>query len=175
MWKSPWILPAYVVSNERDAEKRPIVQVAKCTIDTGNMQGNIVSRSLVELLGFPSSMFDKLTEEEERGGSGITGDLHIPQGAIYLTWYHNNSTRVFRNMRFLISPSDSCDLVIGAWSVQKDKILDVPCLMASPKPHEREGVIQFTPAEIEEGMFPDTSIILDIADQYLRQPTRGAP
>jgi hypothetical protein len=107
----------------------PTPKVAKCTIDTGNLQGNIVSREFVEdVLGFPVADFHELTKEEERGGTGITGDLHMPQGAIYLTWYHSNSTRVFRNMRFLISSYKGCDLVIGARSIQKDKILTVPCL-----------------------------------------------
>ena len=93
------------------------------------MQGNIVSREFVEkVLGFPSSSFGKLTKEEESGGTGITGEPHIPQGTINLTWYHNNSIRVFRDMRFLILPAQHYDIIIGAWSIQKDKILDVPCL-----------------------------------------------
>jgi hypothetical protein len=95
------------------------------------MQGNIVSREFVEkVLEFPASSFRKLTKEEERGGTGITGESHIPQGAIYLTWYHKNSTRVFRDMRFLISPTQHCDLIIGARSIQKENILNVPCLMS---------------------------------------------
>jgi hypothetical protein len=151
LWQSPWILPAFVVSNEQDDEKRPTVKIAKCTIDTGSLQGNIVSRKLVETLGFSPSDFEKLTEDEERGGSGITGDPHIPQGAIYLTWYHNNSTRVFRDMRFLVSPSESCDMIVGAWSIQKDKILDVPCLpLGRPS---QSNMVAFTPDK-DDGMFP---------------------
>jgi hypothetical protein len=89
-----------------------------------------VSREFVErVLEYPPERFRELTKEEERGGTGITGDLHIPEGAIYLTWYHKNSTRVFRDMRFLISPYSDCDLIIGARSIQKDGILNVPCLM----------------------------------------------
>jgi hypothetical protein len=130
-WSSPWILPVHVVSNRQDTDKHPITKIAKCTIDTGNMQGNIVSRQFLEqVLEFPASSFIKLTEEEESGATGITGDSHIPQGAAYLTWYHKKSTRVFRDMRFLISSNEHCDLIIGAQSIQKDKILDVPCLMA---------------------------------------------
>jgi len=106
------------------------------------MQGNIVSREFVEkVLGFPSSSFRKLTKEEESGGTGITGESHIPQGAINLTWYHNNSTRVFRDMRFLISPAQNCDLIIGAWSIQKDKILDVPCLAVKRPSHSHNDPI----------------------------------
>jgi hypothetical protein len=88
------------------------------------MQGNIVSRDFVEtVLGFPASSFTKLTKEEEMGGTGINGDSHIPQGAISLTWYHKNSTRVFRDMRFLVSPTQYCDIIIGARSIQTEKIL----------------------------------------------------
>jgi hypothetical protein len=144
-WPSPWILPIHVVSNRQDKERHPITKIAKCTIDTGNMQGNIVSRDFVEnVLEFPSASFVKLTSEEEKGGTSITGDLHTPQGAIYLTWYHNNSTRVFRNMRFLISPAPNCDIIIGAQSIQKDKILSVPCLMGDKRdiPAVRESVKQ---------------------------------
>jgi hypothetical protein len=129
-WPSPWILPAHVVSNRQDKDRRPITKIAKCTIDTGNMQGNIVSRDFVEsVLDFPSASFEKLTSEEQMGGIGITGDLHTPLGAIHLTWYHSSSTRVFRNMRFLISPAPYCDMIIGAQSIQKEKILSVPCLV----------------------------------------------
>jgi hypothetical protein len=108
-----------------------MTKLAKCTIDTGNMQGNIVSQDFLEnVLEFPVSRIQKLTKDEERGGTGITGDSHIPTGAVYLTWYHKNSTRVFRDVRFLISSTRHCDLIIGARSIQKEKILNVPCLMA---------------------------------------------
>jgi hypothetical protein len=123
----------HVVSNQQDTSKHPITKIAKCIIDTGNMQGNIASRDFAEnVLGISVTSFKSLTKEEEMGGTGITGDLHIPQGAIYLTWYHKNSTRVFRDMRFLISSTPQCDLIIGARSIQQDKILSVPCLMVEP-------------------------------------------
>jgi hypothetical protein len=94
------------------------------------MQGNIVSRQFVEeVLEYPESAFCALTKQEEAGATGITGHQLIPQGAIYLTWYHKKSTRVFRNMRFLISPHQHYDLIIGARSIQKDRLLDVPNLM----------------------------------------------
>jgi hypothetical protein len=139
-WPSPWILPAHVVSNQQDKDRHPITKIAKCTIDTGNMQGNIVSRDFVEnVLNFPSTNFLKLTNEEERGGTTISGDLHIPQGAIYLTWYHKSSTRVFRDMRFLISPAPNCDMIIGAQSIEEGKILSVPCLASKAGPTFARG------------------------------------
>lgn len=100
---------------------------AKCTIDTGNLQGNIVSRDFViNILEYSEANFRELTEEEKRGGTTVTGDLFVPEGAIYLTWYHENSTRVFRSMRFLVSPHAHCDLIIGARSIVKDKLLGIP-------------------------------------------------
>jgi hypothetical protein len=77
-----------------------------------------------------------MTEEEERGGTTISGALHIPQGVIHLTWYHKSSTRVFRDMRFLISPAPNCDMIIGAQSIEEGKILSVPCLAANGKTDE---------------------------------------
>jgi len=98
------------------------------------MQGNIVSRDFVETaLEYSPSHFSVLTDEEKEGGSGITGHKLIPDGAIYLTWYHKRSTRVFRNMRFLISPNQHCDLIIGARSILKDQLLDVPNLLSEPR------------------------------------------
>jgi len=106
---------------------------AKCTIDTGNQQGNIVSRDFVlNVLQFPESHFKPLTEKEKRGGTGYTGHTMVPENAIYLTWYHKKSTRVFRNMRFLISPNQHCDLIIGVHSIRQHNLLSVPNLMANP-------------------------------------------
>ncbi|KAB8296958.1 hypothetical protein EYC80_002364 [Monilinia laxa] len=129
---SPWVLPVLVLSSRRDTDKQPVPKRAKCTIDTGNMQGNIVSREFVEkVLEYPESNFVPLTVEEKEGGFGVTGHKLVPEGAIYLTWYHSKSTRVFHKMRFLISPHSQCDLIIGARSIQKDNLLGVPNLMAT--------------------------------------------
>jgi len=127
------VLPVYVLSPKRDEYRHFIPEEAKCTIDTGNLQGNIVSRAfLVDVLGYSEANFQKLTKEEEEGGIGITGHTLIPKGAINLTWYHSNSTRVFRDMRFLISEHPIYDLIIGAHSIREQNILDVPNLMGGP-------------------------------------------
>jgi len=122
----------YVLSSQRDESRHFIPKEAKCTIDTGNLQGNIVSKTFVtEVLGYQESSFQRLTKLEEVGGTGVTGHKLIPQGAIYLTWYHANSTRVFRDMRFLISEHPMYDLIIGSRSIHQNRILDVPNLMDS--------------------------------------------
>lgn len=124
------MLPVYVLSTERDEHRHAIPKEAKCTIDTGNLQGNLVSRAfLVDVLGYSEADFHELTREEEDGGTGITGHRLIPEGAISLTWYHSNSSRVFRDMRFLISEHPIYDLIIGAHSIRENNILDVPNLM----------------------------------------------
>lgn len=131
--ESPWVLPVHVLSSRVDSTSHSIPKLARCTIDTGNLQGNVVSREFVEkVLEYSEENFSKLTKDEELGATGITGHTLIPDSAIYLTWYHEKSTRVFRNMRFLISPIKNYDLIIGARSIKKDNILDVPNLMATP-------------------------------------------
>jgi hypothetical protein len=89
-----------------------------------------VSKAFVtDVLGYPESYFQPLAKAEEAGGTGVTGHKLIPQAAISLTWYHSNSTRVFRDMRFLISEHPMYDLIIGSWSIHQNRILDVPNLM----------------------------------------------
>ncbi|PMD41909.1 hypothetical protein L207DRAFT_333477 [Hyaloscypha variabilis F] len=133
--RSPWVLPVYVLSTERDEHRHLIPKEAKGTIDTGNLQGNLVSRAfLVDVLRYSEADFHELTNEEKDGGTGITGHRLIPEGAISLTWYHSNSTRVFRDMRFLISEHPTYDLIIGAHSIRQNNILDVPNLMADQDP-----------------------------------------
>lgn len=125
---SPWILPVLVLSTFKNADDNFIPKPAQCTIDTGNMQGNFVSLQLIEELGYKRSEIRDLTEAEKGPGMSVTGNPIKPVGAVYLTWYHKNSTRVFRNMRFLIIENAPYDLVIGARSIQKDGLLVAPNL-----------------------------------------------
>lgn len=130
---SPYVLQVYVLSNSRDEYRHFIPKEAKCIIDTGNLQGNIVSKAfLADVLGRSDTEFLDLTVEEKTGATGITGHRLIPEGAICLTWYYHNSTRVFRDMRFLISECPMYDLIVGADSIRENNILDVPNLMADP-------------------------------------------
>jgi hypothetical protein len=97
--ESPWVLPVFVLSAQGDSSKTFVPKQAKCTIDTGNMQGNIVSREfVVDILEISESKFCNLTTTEKERGAGLTDHKLIPEGAIYLTLYHNNSTRVFHDM-----------------------------------------------------------------------------
>ena len=82
---------------------------------------------------------------EKAGGTGITGHRLVPQGAINLTWYRSNGTRVFREMRFLISEHPMYDIIIGSRSIYQNRIMDVPNLMteASLWDDEKDGALLF--------------------------------
>jgi hypothetical protein len=138
-------VPVYVLSSRHSEQNVNIPKEAKCNIDTGNYQGNFVSRDFVEnVLGMDRSIFAPLSKQESRGGIGIMGNLIVPEGAIYLTWYHKNSTRVFRNMRFLVLPYKTFDLNIGANSIRTLHLLDIPNF-AGWKEQERMGAIRLGP------------------------------
>lgn len=73
MESSPWVLPVMVLSTRKDTDKQQVPTRAKYTIDTGNMQGNIVSREFVKILEYSELNFAPLTTEEKEGGYGVTG------------------------------------------------------------------------------------------------------
>jgi hypothetical protein len=159
--RSPWVLPICVLSRERDKYRHLIPKEGKCTIDTGNLQGNIVSKAfLVDVLGYTKTDFHTLNKEEEDGGAEITGHKLIPDGAIYLTWYHSNSTRVFRDMRFLISEHPMYDLIIGARSIRKHNILDVPNLVNGGSVGRTDP--KKLPTSLSTLQSPSPSIVTDV-------------
>jgi hypothetical protein len=88
----------------------------------------MVSKEFAQKLGFTSADFKPPSFRERKGGMSATGHAHIPEGVIHLTWYHNSSPRLFRDMRFLVSPSEHFDIVIGATSILKYKLLSPPNL-----------------------------------------------
>lgn len=126
---SPWIIPVFVLSTEKTGRNLYVPKQAQCILDTGNLHGNTISKSfLINVLKYSEQSFQELTYEESHGGIGATGDKLLPEGAIYLTWYHASSATVYRDMRFLISPHAHCDLVVGACSIQEYNILSPPNL-----------------------------------------------
>ncbi|PQE14315.1 hypothetical protein CJF30_00006904 [Rutstroemia sp. NJR-2017a BBW] len=125
----PWVVKVLVLGAHKDENNQPIPKTAVCTIATGNMQGDIVSRDFLEnQLGFQKSSFLELKGTEKRGAVGITGDIMLPKGAINLTWYQKKGSGDFRDMRFLIAPLSGTDIVIGAHSAWKYKLLTAPGL-----------------------------------------------
>lgn len=63
---------------------------------------------------------------EEHGGKAVTGHIHQVKGAVRVSWYHHTSPKVFVQMRFLVSESDGFDMLIGATSICKEKMLPAP-------------------------------------------------
>ena len=97
---------------------------ARCVLDTGSLQGNIISERLARRIGFIEYL--PLKDGEEHGGKVVTGHIHQVKGAVRASWYHHTSPKVFVNMRFLVSESDGFDMLIGAASIYKEKMLPAP-------------------------------------------------
>ncbi|RDW67557.1 hypothetical protein BP6252_08953 [Coleophoma cylindrospora] len=135
---SVYIRSVYVLSTEKYDEHHFRPKCCRCIFDTGNHQGNVVSKMfLLERLGYTESDFLKLTETEQASGFGITNQPFVPLGAIRLTWYHDMSTRLFSDMRFLISPYSHTDLIIGAQSIEQYNILGKPNLYCHTNPERK--------------------------------------
>jgi hypothetical protein len=70
---SPWVEKVLVLGAHKDENDCSIPEVALCTIATGNVLGNIVSKEFIEKnLGFPKSSLLELSKTEKRGAVGIT-------------------------------------------------------------------------------------------------------
>lgn len=103
---------------------------ARCVLDTGCVQGNIISADLAHRLGFTDIDFQPLTPREEEGGMVATGEVHKVMGTIRVSWFSSTSPKVFNTMRFLVSETANVDLVIGTRSITKERLLLPPNLMA---------------------------------------------
>lgn len=99
---------------------------ARCVLDTGNTQGNIISERLVRRLGFTD--YAPLRPAEEHGGKVATGHIHEVKGSVRVSWCHVTSPKMFNDMRFLVSESEEFDLVIGAGSIWRENLLPAPNL-----------------------------------------------
>ncbi|KAF2192619.1 hypothetical protein K469DRAFT_746012 [Zopfia rhizophila CBS 207.26] len=92
------------------------------------MQGNIVSKNFALRLGFAESDFKQLRPRKRNGGTTATGDILTVEGALNLSWYHGSSSRIFRDMRFLVSSAKDFDMIIGARSITKHNLISPPNL-----------------------------------------------
>ena len=128
------------LSKSKDANGLHVPKLARCTIDTGNHQGNFVSKTFViEDLEYPESDFLPLNPVEKEGGLSASNHKLIPEAAVIITWYHAGSTRLFRNMRFLVMSNPEYHLVIGARSIAKHNLLSPPNFGAGGDRHEYNG------------------------------------
>ncbi|EHL01062.1 hypothetical protein M7I_2982 [Glarea lozoyensis 74030] len=122
----PWIPTVHVLSREKDEDGRFEEKIAKCMIDTGNLQGNLISKDfLVQHLGHSESEFMQL-KESEKAGSSVSGHQVTPEGAVKLTWYHPSSIIIYRDMRFLVMENAMYDMVLCAQAIEKHKIVNPP-------------------------------------------------
>ncbi|ORY09024.1 hypothetical protein BCR34DRAFT_385554 [Clohesyomyces aquaticus] len=99
---------------------------ARCTLDTGCLQGNIISAKLAQRLGFVE--YRPLSERESTGATLLTGNIHTAKGAVLVTWHHFTSTKFFHDMRFLVTESENVDLIIGTASIIKHNLIPPPNL-----------------------------------------------
>jgi hypothetical protein len=121
----PWIPTVHVLSKEKDESGRFVEKIAKCMIDTGNLQGNLISKTfLEEHLGYTSSDYTKLKDSDD--GHSVSGHPVVPEGAVKLTWYHPSSVRIYRDMRFLVLENATHDLVLCAQAIEKHNIVNPP-------------------------------------------------
>jgi len=141
------------LSKRKDADGLHVPKLARCTIDTGNHQGNFVSKTfVVEDLEYPESEFLPLNPVEREGGLSASNHKLIPEAAVIITWYHAGSTRLFRNMRFLVMSNPEYHLVIGARSIAKHNILLPPNFQAGRESVQYKGVtgtVYILPAKSE--------------------------
>jgi hypothetical protein len=128
----PWIPTVHVVSKETDEDGRFVEKIAKCMVDTGNLQGNLISKDFLENLGYSSSDYTKL-KSSDRDGHSASGHPIVPEGAVKLTWYYPSSPRIYRDMRFLVLENPSHDLVLCAQAIKKHNILDSPNFGDTPR------------------------------------------
>lgn len=142
-----WILNVHALSSPKAglAEEH---QEARCTFDTGCLQGNIISKEFALKLGYTEADFKPLKSRERNGGTSATGHAHMPEGALYITWYHNSSPRLYGGMRFLVSSETQCQLIIGARSIQKHRLLSAPVLTVA---EDRAGITVY---KAGSGIYP---------------------
>jgi len=136
----PWILIVFAVSSAKVGTE--VHQKARCTFDTGNLQGNIISKEFALKLGYTESDFEPLRPKERNGGTSATGHMHMPEGALHITWYHNSSPRLYDGMRFLVSSETQCELIVGARSILRHRLLSPPNLSLED---DRRGITNFKP------------------------------
>ncbi|KAJ8107114.1 hypothetical protein OPT61_g9088 [Boeremia exigua] len=96
---------------------------ARCLLDTGCFQSNIVSKRLVEDLGYTEADYEPLSETERFGSTTLSGEHISFEGVIRLSWHHNTSTHRYHRMRFLVSTTTQCDMIIGVRSITKYNLL----------------------------------------------------
>ena len=125
--ENPWIKSVFVLSKEQNRLKNFIPKEAICIIDTGNSQGNTVSKDFcLQTLKFTEADFKPLTTSEQKDGFAMNSSSVTAVAAVELSWYRETGVKVFRDMRFLVLEETICDMTIGAKTIAKHKLLNEP-------------------------------------------------
>jgi hypothetical protein len=116
-----------LVSPKVDSTK---YQQARCLLDTGCLKGNLVTRELVERLGYTESDFQQPTPCESNGAQTLTGEPFNIEAVVFLSWHHSSSPKIYRKMRFLIVSSSSFEMIIGSETITRHRLLLPPVFAA---------------------------------------------
>ncbi|KAJ4986324.1 hypothetical protein SVAN01_08141 [Stagonosporopsis vannaccii] len=130
--RSPYDLDVHVAPKNKSTRYK----TTRCWFDTGCFQGNIVSKDIIEELGFDESDHIPLSTRERQGGKTMNGTIHNVDAAILLTWHHNTSPK-FKDMRFLISSTLDSTMIIGVRSIVRHSIMSPPVFMSTDEPKKR--------------------------------------
>jgi hypothetical protein len=112
---------------------------ARCLLDTGCFSGNLVTRHLVESLGYLEDDLQQPTPLESKGGQTLTGEPFHIEGVIFLSWHHGSSPIIYRKMRFLVVSSAQFEMIIGSDTITKHSLLVPPVFNTGAVNEDEEG------------------------------------
>ena len=117
----------------------------RCLLDTGCLSGNLVTRDLVERLGYVESDFEPPTPYESQEGQTLTGERFPIEAAVFLSWHHKSSPVIYRDMRFLIVSSSRFEMIIGSDTISKHGLLTPPVFHTGVIDEDEEGMLHQNP------------------------------
>ena len=66
----------------------------------------------------------------------MTGEQVAVDAVVRLSWHHNTSPNTYTRMRFLVSSSTKCDMIVGVHSILKYKLVnELIAAVGSATPH----------------------------------------
>lgn len=110
----------------------------RCLLDTGCFSGNLVTRQLVESLGYIEADLQQPTPFESKGVT-LTGEPFNIEGVIFLSWHHGSSPIMYRKMRFLVVSSSRFEMIIGSDAITKHGLLIPPVFNTGAVDEVEEG------------------------------------
>jgi hypothetical protein len=105
----------------------------RCLLDTGCLSGNLVTRAVVERLGYLESDFEQPTPLESKGCHTFTGQHFDIEAVVLLSWHHGASPLIYRKMRFLVVSGSDFEMIIGADAIARHSLLISPVFAEGEK------------------------------------------